>query len=265
MKQLSDIDFLSIARIQNLPAAAATGQPVTYEQWQAQIEGLAWKDDVKAAATTNINLASPGATVDGVVMSLNDRFIATGQTAPAENGIYVWNGASSPATRAADMSSSVEFNSAVVPVMSGGTTNGSTTWRCTSANITVGTDPVTFVAFQIASPNATETVSGTAEIATQAETDAGTDDTRIVTPLKLANHSGRKLKFVQNIGDGSATQIDVTHNFNTRDVQVTIYRNGTPWDDVACDISRPSVNAVRFNFAAGLPPTNNQFTVVVLG
>ena len=34
---------------------------------------------------------------------------------------------------------------------------------------------------------ATESVIGIAEIATQVETDAGTDDTRIITPLKLAN------------------------------------------------------------------------------
>lgn len=39
-------------------------------------------------------------------------------------------------------------------------------------------------------PAATETNSGIAEIATQAETDTGTDDTRIVTPLKLANFVG---------------------------------------------------------------------------
>lgn len=36
-------------------------------------------------------------------------------------------------------------------------------------------------------PPATETVKGVAEIATQAEVDAGTDDERIVTPLKLEN------------------------------------------------------------------------------
>lgn len=36
---------------------------------------------------------------------------------------------------------------------------------------------------------ATETIKGIAEIATQAETDAGTDDERIVTPLKLKNYN----------------------------------------------------------------------------
>lgn len=36
-------------------------------------------------------------------------------------------------------------------------------------------------------PPATETVKGAIKIATQAETDTGTDDTRAVTPLKLAN------------------------------------------------------------------------------
>jgi hypothetical protein len=48
-------------------------------------------------------------------------------------------------------------------------------------------------------PDASETVKGIAEIATQAETDAGVDDSRIVTPKKLANWSGL------NIPDASET------------------------------------------------------------
>jgi uncharacterized membrane protein len=40
--------------------------------------------------------------------------------------------------------------------------------------------------------SATETVQGIAEIATQAETNTGTDDVRFITPLKLASHESTK-------------------------------------------------------------------------
>lgn len=48
-------------------------------------------------------------------------------------------------------------------------------------------------------PSATETVEGIAEIATQAETDAGTDDTRIVTPLKLKTVIDNSNTFISSI------------------------------------------------------------------
>lgn len=50
-------------------------------------------------------------------------------------------------------------------------------------------------------PDASETVKGKAEIATQTETDTGTDDTRIVTPLKLANYTGLGGSFSGDAGD----------------------------------------------------------------
>jgi hypothetical protein len=47
-------------------------------------------------------------------------------------------------------------------------------------------------AWRTSQPTATETVAGIAEVATQAEVTAGTDDTRIVTPLKLATSANWK-------------------------------------------------------------------------
>ena len=53
-------------------------------------------------------------------------------------------------------------------------------------------------------PPASETVKGVAELATQAETDAGEDDERIVTPLKLA---ARLLPILQAIATEEAARI----------------------------------------------------------
>lgn len=52
-------------------------------------------------------------------------------------------------------------------------------------------------------PPATETQQGIAEIATQGETNTGTDDTRIVTPLKLAN-------YISGGGAGAGSFTDLT-------------------------------------------------------
>ena len=55
----------------------------------------------------------------------------------------------------------------------------------------------------------------------------------------------------------------VTHNFNTRDVKVEVYRTTTPWDTVDCDIERPSVNAVGVRFATA--PAAGAYRIVVEG
>jgi hypothetical protein len=67
--------------------------------------------------------------------------------------------------------------------------------------------------------------------------------------------------FAANLGDGSATQFDLTHNFGSRDVHVTIYRNAAPWDDVLCDIERPDTNTVRLRFATA--PGVNAFRATI--
>lgn len=254
----NNLDFNNAAKIQNLPAGSATGEPVTYEQMNSIVEGIAWKDNVRTKTTANINLASPGANIDGIAMSAGERFLAATQTTVPENGIYIWNGAASAATRATDASVFAELESAVVTVDEG--TQAGTTWRQTQVNGIIGTNNVVWTAFGTGAGAASETVSGIAEIATQAETDTGTDDLRIVTPLKMTTWSGRVRKNVTNIGDGAATQYDVTHNFNTKDTVVEVYRNASPWDSILCDVERPDANTTRLRFAVA--PTSNQFRVV---
>ncbi len=258
---LSDLDFNSAAKILNLPDPTAAQHPATKGYVDALVEGLAWKDDVVVDTTANVNLAAPGAALNGITMSASQRFLARGQTANTENGLYIWNGAATPATRAPDMNVSAEFNAAIVSVQQG--PNAGTSWRQTAVNPTVGSTAIAFSAFGTGVASANETTSGIAEVATQAETDAGTDDARMVTPLKLATYAGRVRKFATDIGDGSATQYTVTHNLNTRDLHVSVHRNSGSFDEVGCDVEHTTVNTVTIRFAAA--PSSNLFRVTVLG
>jgi hypothetical protein len=68
-------------------------------------------------------------------------------------------------------------------------------------------------------------------------------------------------KFAANIGDGTNVAYVVTHSLGTRDVQVKVYRNGTPWDEVIVDIAHTSTNTITVSFSTA--PTSNQFRVLV--
>lgn len=257
----SHLDFQNIVRIQNLPDPSTAQEPATKAYVDAAVEGLQWKDSCRVATSANLNLASPGASVDGVAMAANDRVLVRAQTAPAENGIYLWNGAAVAMTRAPDCSTAAELEEAISTIEEG--TSANSTFRQTAVNATLGTTPIVWVAFGVVSPAATETTAGIAEVATQAETDAGAADTVFVTPAKLAAYSGRLRSVTATFGDGSATQYDITHNFNTRNVHVAVFRNSGGYDEVLCDVGRPTLNAVRLNFQAA--PTSNQFVCVVFG
>lgn len=102
---LTDLDFNSVSKIINLPNGVNAGDAVNVGQLNAAVEGISWKTSARVATTANINLTSPGATIDGVTMATGDRILVKNQTAQAENDIYVWNGASTPATRALDANS----------------------------------------------------------------------------------------------------------------------------------------------------------------
>lgn len=110
----------------------------------ALINGLSWKDSVRVATTAAINLATAPASIDGITLSSGDRVLVKNQGAPAENGIYVFNGAGSALTRALDMNEAAEFSAGTMFVREG-TTNADTKWTQTAEISVVGTDAVTFV------------------------------------------------------------------------------------------------------------------------
>src|SRR6478735_1834998 len=244
---LTDQDFGGVAKVIGLPAPTSSTDAATKGYVDSAVEGLAWKDSVRVASTANINLAAPGATIDGITMAANDRFLAKDQTTANQNGIYIWTGAATPATRAADMDTAAEVEQAVTTVEEG--TSAAATFRQTAVNVTLGTTSLLWTSFGTSAPAASETTAGIAEIATQVETDAGTDDARMVTPLKLKTSKLFNKSFTATIGDGSATSFNIDHNFNTRAVVVEIYKNSGNYDTVIADVTRPSVNRVTVTFA----------------
>jgi hypothetical protein len=194
-------------------------------------------------------------------MASQDRVLVRSQTTASQNGIYVWNGASTAATRSLDASTFAELEQAVISVEEG--TDADSSFRQTEVNGTIDTDTVTWGAFGTSAPSASESTAGIAELATQAETDTGTDDARIVTPLKLKTWSSAPKRYAASFGDGSATSYTITHNLASRDLTVAIYRNSGSYDEIECDVEHTTTNTVTLVFATA--PTSNQFRIVVLG
>lgn len=259
-KQLTNLDFDNVSKAINLPDPTDAQDAATKAYVDANVEGLAWKDAVHVDTSSNINLTSAPSTINGQGSLTGKRILVKNQSTASENGIYIHNGSGNPMTRALDANTAAELDAAVVTVLVG--PNAGASFRQTTVDPIVGSSAINWTTFGTAAPSASESTPGIAEIATQGETDAGTDDARYITPLKLATWSGRIRKHSATFGDGSATQYDITHNFGTRDVIAQVRRVASPYDEVNCDIEALDTNTVRLRFSAA--PTTNQFRVTIL-
>lgn len=111
------------------------------------IQGLDIKGSVHAATNTNVDLAAPGATIGGVTMLVNDRVLLFGQTAPAQNGVYVWTGPAAALTRAPDADTSAKLNPGAFFFVEEGTFGDRGYVLTTDLPITLGTTALTFTQF----------------------------------------------------------------------------------------------------------------------
>ena len=74
---------------------------------------------------------------------------------------------------------------------------------------------------------------------------------------------GGMRRYAADVGNGSDTQIDVTHNLGTRDVLVQIHEKASPYQVNDPVVELLDTNTVRLIFAVA--PTSAQFRVVVIG
>lgn len=259
----SDLDFLSQSKATNLPTPSAAGDAATKGYVDNLVTAYNWKNAARVRVTSNVNTASPGAALDGVTMAANDRVLLTAQSTGSQNGLWVWNGAAAAMTRPTDFddvtANSLEILGAIVPVREG--TSADTQYVLTNDTVTLGSTSLTWTATGGSAPAASETVAGIAEIATQAETDTGTDDARFVTPLKLKTSSLRAKGYSTTIGDGVATSIVVTHNLGTEDVTVEVKEATGSKRIIIVEWQVTSTNAITVIFSAA--PTSSSIRVHV--
>lgn len=122
--------------------------------------------------------------------------------------------------------------------------------------------------------NASETVAGIAEEATDAEVAAGTATggtgaKLFITPAKLKTHLGETATlstakvFRLAIGNGALTSIPVTHNIGEQFVSATVVRTGSPYDIIECEVQCTSTTVTTFIFNTA--PTSGEFNVIITG
>ena len=107
--------------------------------------------------------------------------------------------------------------------------------------------------------SASASQKGIVELATNAETAAGTDATRAVTPASLEYFYESK-NYSASIGNGTDTSIDVTHGLGTTDVIVQVFEVASG-ATVFTDTIRTDANTVQLIFAEA--PATNAYRVLV--
>lgn len=223
------------------------------------IEGRKWGEAcvvATAAAGTLATSFANGQTVDGVSLTTGDRILIKDQADATENGVYVVEASGAP-TR--DETVTTLANACFIVMQ--GTVGADTSWVCTNDTITYGSTSISFSQNGTGSvPDATTSLKGKVELATDAETIAKTATNVVVTPSNLATFTQ---KYSASVGNGSDTSLTVNHALGTKDVNVMVYDNSSPYAQVFPDVQMTDTNNVTLVFTVA--PTSNQYRCVVIG
>lgn len=233
---------LSGYKITGVGDGVANSDVCTYGQALALVNGLAWKQPVRAATTANITLSGTQ-TVDGVALVALDRCLVKNQSTPAQNGLYVVSAGAWSRTTDADGVGELASNTTVL--VQEGTANADTQWTVsTNGAITPG---VTAVAFQQIGA-ATSYVADGATIQL-----TGNSFSAVV-----AGNGSLTRKWAGTVG--GSTSIACVHSLGTKDVTYSVRQVS---DDaiVGCGAVFTDVNTITLTFAVA--PTASSIRVVV--
>lgn len=104
-----------------------------------------YKDSVRVATRSNVNVGANITTIDGISLADKDRVLLIGQSNQSQNGIYSWSSASNRLTRSNDADSIFELSAGNKVYVEEGNSFEKTTWTLiTSGVITPGITGLTF-------------------------------------------------------------------------------------------------------------------------
>lgn len=148
--KINSSDVIEFASVPHVSAdATSANELVRYSQFAAALDGMKPKAAVRAVAQSNIDLASAvldQSSIGGYTVQDGERVLLVGQSAPAQNGIYVAVTAIDATTwiRATDMDQASEFLASYVPVAMGSLAG--TLWLVTNSTLpTLGTTAINFI------------------------------------------------------------------------------------------------------------------------
>lgn len=241
--------------------------------------GLDVKQSVRVSTTEEITLSGEQ-TVDGIALSAGDRVLVKNQDSnPEENGIYV---VSATAWSRSSDGDAGDLDAGAFVFVEEGTSYADTGWILATDNpITVGTTELEFVQFSgagtytagtgldlvgsefsISDGGVDTTQLATGSVTTDKIEDANVTETKLDSTL--ANKINAKTdQYAVDIGDTVTTSFSISHNFGTKDVQVSVYETGSPYAQVFADVEHTSTNAVTVKFATA--PAQDEYRVVVVG
>lgn len=272
---------LNSQRITGLATPSVDSDAATKGYVDATKQGLTFKDAVRVATTTNLAATRSSniltATSNGSIndtgidsvtnLAVNDRILVKNQSTGADNGPYIVTtvgDGSNPfvLTRSVDFDSSSDAAPGSYFFINEGTTQGDSAWvLSTNAPITLNTTSLTFIQFS----GAAQITAGAALSKTGNTLDVNVDDSTIEISsdaLRLKAPYGARI-FNAQIGDGSTTDIVVTHNFGTRRVSASVRRVVSPYDQVLVDNESTTTNTITFKFTTA--PSTNEYDVQIFG
>jgi hypothetical protein len=216
---------------------------------------FAWHQSARVVATANQTL-SGNATIDGVALSASDRVLLTGQTNPAENGL--WVSAAGAWSRATDADAGTEFQSGQIFFVREGTAQGESIWALTTdGTITPGTTSLSYKR----ESRAGQATAGTYGSATQIPvftlntdgTISGVTNTTLTESQALTAGDGSGSDRTINLTGGSSVTL-------SQGSGISLSRSGNTIT-IASSASAPTVNIQRFEDV----PASSTTTTTVSG